>query len=83
MFNLEQAIAEWRKRMAAGGINSSAVLDELESHLREDVEQLQKGRTEQQAFEAAVLQIGQAGILKCEFAKNGRATGVAAEGGMG
>jgi leader peptidase (prepilin peptidase)/N-methyltransferase len=69
MFNLEPAIVEWRKRMAAGGINSPAVLDELESHLREDVEQLQKGRTEQQAFEAAVLQIGQAGILKCEFAK--------------
>jgi leader peptidase (prepilin peptidase) / N-methyltransferase len=69
MFDLEHAIAEWRKRMAAGGINTSAVLDELESHLREDVERLQKGRTEQEAFEAAVMQIGQAGVLKCEFAK--------------
>ena len=69
MFNLDHAITEWRMRMAAGGLNTPAVLDELESHLREDVEQLKKGRTEQQAFEAAAMQIGQAGILKCEFAK--------------
>jgi leader peptidase (prepilin peptidase) / N-methyltransferase len=69
MFDLERAISEWRKRMAASGINAPAVLDELESHLREDVEQLQNGLTEQQAFEAAVMQIGQAGVLKCEFAK--------------
>jgi leader peptidase (prepilin peptidase)/N-methyltransferase len=69
MRNLDEQIAEWRTRMAAGGIKSPAVLDELESHLREDVEQLRKGRTEQEAFEAAVFKIGQAGILKCEFAK--------------
>ena len=39
MFNLDQAIVEWRRQMAAGGIRSPEVLDELESHLRDDVEQ--------------------------------------------
>jgi leader peptidase (prepilin peptidase) / N-methyltransferase len=70
MHNLEEKIVEWRKRMTAGGINSRAVLDELESHLRDEVEQqLRSGANEQKAFEAGVLRIGQAGRLKCEFAK--------------
>ena len=70
MYNLEEEIARWRQRMAAGGINAPAVLDELEGHLREDMEQqLRSGASEQKAFEAAVLRIGQAGRLKCEFAK--------------
>ena len=70
MFNLDQAILEWRQRMAGGGVNAPAVLDELESHLREEVEQqLRLGSNEQEAFEAAVLRIGQADGLKCEFAK--------------
>jgi hypothetical protein len=38
MFNLDHAISEWRRQMFAGGVKDSAVLDELESHLREDVE---------------------------------------------
>src|ERR1700743_3988821 len=70
MYNLEKEIARWRQRMAAGGINAPAVLDELESHLREEIEQqFFSGAGEQEAFEAAVLRIGQAGRLKCEFAK--------------
>jgi ATP-dependent Clp protease ATP-binding subunit ClpA len=32
MFDLNQAISEWRKKMIAGGINPPAVLDELENH---------------------------------------------------
>jgi hypothetical protein len=39
MPNLDQRIAEWRQRMDTGGIKSPAVLDELESHLRDEVEQ--------------------------------------------
>jgi len=38
MFNLEQAILDWRRQMAASGIKAPDVLDELESHLRDDVE---------------------------------------------
>jgi hypothetical protein len=70
MFNLEQSIAEWRRRMLAAGVKNSNVLDELENHLREDVEkQVREGSSVQQAFEAATRQIGQANVLKTEFVK--------------
>ena len=70
MFNLEQAITKWRQRMAASGIKDTAVLDELESHLREDVErQVRAGLNEERAVVGAVERIGQSGLLKAEFAK--------------
>jgi hypothetical protein len=70
MFNLEQAIASWRQQMIASGIKSLGVLDELENHLREDVERKARlGVGEQAAFAAAVRQIGGADVLKIEFTK--------------
>ena len=39
MFNLNEEIAEWRRQMLAAGIETPVPLNELESHLREDVEQ--------------------------------------------
>src|SRR5688572_6583757 len=72
MFDLGQSIAEWRRQMIAGGIESSQVLDELESHLRDDVEQqLSKGATAQRAFEVAAQRIGQPAALEPEFEKVG------------
>ncbi len=66
MFDLERAIEEWRREMTSGGINSSAVLDELESHLRDDIErQVRAGLLP--AFDAVVRRIGQAAELKAEF----------------
>lgn len=71
MFNLDQAITEWRRQMAAGGLRTPAVLDELESHLREDVErQTRVGINEARAFETAVKNIGAAKVLKSEFKKS-------------
>jgi hypothetical protein len=70
MRKLEEKIAAWRTRMAGGGIKSPAVLDELESHLREDVERhARAGRSEEDAFAAAVQRIGESDLLKAEFAK--------------
>jgi len=70
MFSLETAIAEWRHHLSAHGVGSSQVLDELESHLREDTEaHLGSGETVQRAFERAVQRIGQAADLECEFEK--------------
>lgn len=70
MFNLEKSIADWRRQMTAGGIKSSAVLDELESHLREDVERrTRSGTPAEKAFEEAVQQVGRADELKLEFGK--------------
>jgi len=70
MFNLEQSIAEWRRQMLAAGVKNPNVLDELEIHLREDVEkQMREGSGAQQAFEAATRQIGHADVLQTEFSK--------------
>lgn len=70
MFDLNQSITEWRRQMAAGGIKSPKVLDELESHLREDVERrIQSGAPLERAFQEATRQIGAAKDLKLEFGK--------------
>jgi len=70
MFNLEPAIAEWRQQMLAAGIKTPVPLEELESHLRDEIEERKRaGSSSEQAFDAAVQQIGQAGILESEFDK--------------
>jgi hypothetical protein len=72
MFNLEQSILEWRRQMLAAGVKNPNILDELESHLREDVaHQMQSGASPEQAFQAAVQRVGPAGLLQREFAKLG------------
>ena len=58
--------------MLAAGIKTPVPLEELESHLREDVEQqMQLGLSAQHAFGSAVKKIGQAPELKREFKKIG------------
>jgi hypothetical protein len=70
MFDLEQSIADWRKQMLAAGIKTPVPLEELEIHLREDIEQqIQLGTNPQQAFESSVQRIGHADELKSEFRK--------------
>ena len=72
MFNLERSISEWRGQMLSVGVKNPEIVDELESHLREDWERrVQSGESEEQAFEGAVQGIGQANLLKHEFAKLG------------
>ena len=38
MLNLDQAIAAWRRQMSAHGIQTLEVLNELECHLRDDID---------------------------------------------
>ncbi len=72
MFDLEQSIAEWRQQMLAAGIKTPVPLEELESHLREEIEQQMKsGLSAQPAFGIAVGKMGQALELKREFKKTG------------
>lgn len=69
MFDLEQAVKRWRQQMASGGIKTPAVLDELESHLRDDVErQTRAGINAKTAFKTAVERIGQSEAIEAEFA---------------
>ena len=70
MFNLEQSIAEWRRQMLAAGLKTPAPLDELESHLREELRNLlSEGKPEAQAFQLAVSRLGNPGPLRTEFNK--------------
>ena len=70
MRDLNVQISKWRTRMAAGGIKSAVVLDELESHLREEIDrQTRLGVEESGAFEIAAQKIGDSELLKSEFAK--------------
>lgn len=72
MFNLEQAIAKWRQQMLSGGIDSPEVLNELESHLRDDVaHEVQTGVSLETAFITSADRIGPAPVLKNEFKKIG------------
>jgi hypothetical protein len=70
MFDLEESIADWRLQMVAAGIKRPVLLAELESHLREEVDQqMRAGFGGRAAFEVAVQRIGQASALKDEFDK--------------
>src|SRR5689334_4082390 len=70
MFDLDLAITEWRRQMLAAGIKSPVPLEELESHLREEVaRQMNSGLDEQKAFEISSARMGQPEILKSEFKK--------------
>jgi hypothetical protein len=70
MPDLEQKISEWRKQMLAAGIKSPVPLEELEIHLREEIErQMQLESDEQKAFNSAVQKIGHGSVLNDEFKK--------------
>jgi hypothetical protein len=70
MHNLELSIAEWRKDMAAAPRLGPEALDELESHLRETVDQLMRsGAGEAEAFQRAVEQMGPPQTVAAEFQK--------------
>lgn len=68
MNNLERDIADWRRKLSDAGIKSAEVLDELEGHLREDIERRARlGGDAAQLFQRAVAQFGQPQSLKAEF----------------
>ena len=73
MFDLEQAIADWRSQMLAAGIQTPVPLEELEIHLREEIEQSMKlGLSVRNAFQISAQQIGQPKMLNGEFKKSER-----------
>jgi hypothetical protein len=70
MHNLEKQIAEWRKTVMTARSVGDETIDELESHLRENVEQLvRSGMAEPEAFQKAVAQLGGASTIASEFRK--------------
>jgi hypothetical protein len=72
MFNLKQAVSDWRQQLFATGIISPDVLDELEAHLWEDIErQTKSGTNAQRAFGIAVQNLGKVDAIIHEFRKFG------------
>jgi hypothetical protein len=70
MFDLESALTEWRQQMLAAGIKTPAPLEELENHLREEIERRMKsGWSAQSAFVTAAQETGKANMLLIEFKK--------------
>lgn len=70
MFDLEKSIADWRKQMLAAGIKSPVPLEELECHLREEIErEIRSGASPQAAFENSARRIGEPRKIKSEFEK--------------
>jgi hypothetical protein len=67
MFDLEREIQRWRQELHTNGLSGSE-LDELEDHLRADIEeQLRSGVAMREAFAIAVKRIGRGSLLNAQF----------------
>lgn len=73
MFDLEAQISDWRRSMRqslGGRPDAGDTVEELESHLRDAVDRLvRSGRTPEQAWPAALAQLGGPEPLAAEFGK--------------
>lgn len=70
MPDLDSMIADWRRAMALGGIRSRDELDELECHLRDEIDHHRHSGVEAgRAFAMAVDRLGAPRQLRDEFQK--------------
>jgi len=70
MFDLDDALADWRQSLAASDCCREEDLDELESHLREEREALSNvGLSGEEAFLIGTRRLGSTDALAREFAK--------------
>lgn len=73
MFNLNEAIDNWRKSCSDQQTITPADRDELETHLREEIDHLVlAGLTEEEAFLIAARRLGDTQSLAVEFGKVNR-----------
>ena len=70
MFDLEKAIKQWRKGLRKSEALEDGYIAELESHLRDEIDdQIKLGTSEDEAFKKAVNSVGQPEGLGEEFYK--------------
>ncbi len=70
MFDLEDAIKQWRKDLNHSEALEDGAKTELECHLRDKIEYLaSQGRSEEEAFAEAVSKIGTTDTLGAEYYK--------------
>ncbi len=71
MFQLEQAIHDWCETVLVNHCGNQAKTDEIKDHLYCVIEALAaEGLSQEQAFNAATRQLGEADDLMAEYAKN-------------
>ncbi len=70
MFDLEREIQTWKGRLGAKGKIRALALDELESHLRDEVDELSaRGLAADEAFLIAIKRIGNLDAIAGEFGR--------------
>jgi hypothetical protein len=70
MFDLESQIRKWRGHVQSAGSLSAHDVDELESHLRDSIDELSgRGVSVEEAFIVSIRRMGDAEELNNEFAK--------------
>jgi len=70
MFDLESQVRKWRRHVQSTASLGAQDVEELESHLRDSVENLtSRGVSEDEAFLVSIRRMGEAEELKDEFAK--------------
>src|SRR3954451_698475 len=70
MFDIDTQIQEWRRMVSAHFVDRGDVVDELEAHLRDDLDRrVRSGVSPEQAWADACAQLGEARQLAGEFAK--------------
>ena len=68
MFELEKALANWRKKMEAAPGLEPGHIAEIESHLRDKIDDLMsRGRASEQAFDEAARALGESGVIGSQF----------------
>lgn len=73
MFDLKEQISKWRDNLAASQTLGMSDIDELESHLQEEIESLKSAKlSDEEAFMIAARRLGSPARLTDEFAKINR-----------
>lgn len=77
MFDLEKAIKTWISSLRKHKGFEEGHIEELENHLRDDIEhRVEKGAAEEDAFNSAVIEIGESNQLGEELYKNSKKSDV-------
>jgi putative ABC transport system permease protein len=70
MFDLEKEIRHWKKALDKNSALEDGYKEELENHLRDKIEYLMnKGSSEEEAFEEAIQKIGEASLIGEDYYK--------------
>ncbi len=70
MFDLEQAIQEWRKALNRNSALEDGYKEELENHIRDKIDFLiNRGSPEREAFEEAIKKIGETSLIGEDYFK--------------